>query len=132
VFEYGRIDALRSGGDVTILAMGHLAVSAVKAADLLAAKGVGAQVLHASSPLGMSPEDFLSQVGVKPLVTCEDHHADTGLGASAALMLARAGRAVKMKNLGVSRYGESGPAGEVIARMGLSPEGIAEAAESLL
>jgi transketolase len=65
-------------------------------------------------------------------VTCEDHEADTGLGAIAGLCLARAGTAVRMKNLGVTRYGDSGNSKEVIARMGLAPSDIARAVESLL
>jgi transketolase len=132
VYKYGQLDLLKAGGDATILSMGHTAVSAYAAAGLLAAKGIKVQVLHSSSPLGMSGDEFLSRVGKNPLVTCEDHHADTGLGAVAALILARAGISVKLKNLGVTRYAESGASNEVIARMGFSAAGIAAAVESLL
>jgi transketolase len=80
----------------------------------------------------MDGGELISMLGGKPLVTCEDHNADTGLGAVVALHLARAGEGLRMKNLGVTRYGESGVSTEVIARMGFSAEGIAEAVESLL
>ncbi|MDR1509844.1 MAG: transketolase [Synergistaceae bacterium] len=132
VYKYGEIDVIREGADAAILAMGHLAVSAVRAAEALSAKGIGVQVLHSSSPLGMDGGRLISLIGGKPLVTCEDHHADTGLGSIAALHIARAGVSVKMKNLGVTRYGESGASAEVIERMGFSPRGIAAAVESLL
>ncbi|MDL2264056.1 transketolase [Synergistaceae bacterium OttesenSCG-928-I11] len=130
-YEYGKIDILRDGKDATILAMGHMAVSAIAAADALKAKGVSAQVLHCSAPLGIDAGELVRLVSGKPLVTAEDHHADTGLGAIAALHLARAGVAVKMRNLGVTRYGDSGKASEVVARMGLTPADIATAVESL-
>ena len=131
-FVYGEIDVIRKGDDATILAMGHTAGLAMKAAEALAAKGISVQVLHSSSPLGMDGGKLVSLIGSKPLVTCEDHNANTGLGAIAALHLARAGAGVKVKNLGVTGYGESGVSTEVIARMGFSAECIAEAVESLL
>jgi transketolase len=131
-YRYGGIDRLREGRDATILAMGHMAGSAIAARDALAAKGISARVLHSSSPLGMDASELVSLVGAGPLVTCEDHEADTGLGAAAALCLARAGVAVRMKNLGVTRYGDSGSSKDVIARMGLAPGDIAQAVESLL
>ncbi|MDR1470993.1 MAG: transketolase [Synergistaceae bacterium] len=132
VYRYGEIDILRNGEDAVILAMGHLAGAAVEAACLLAARGIRTKVLHSSSPQGAGRDELLSLLGRGPVVTCEDHHADTGLGAVVALHLARAGAAVKMKNLGVARYGESGASSDVIARMGLSPEGIAEAVGAML
>jgi transketolase len=131
-YRYGEIDRLRDGSDATILAMGHMAGSAIIARDALAAKGISAQVLHSSSPLGIDGAELVSLIGTRPLVTCEDHEADTGLGAIAGLCLARAGTAVRMKNLGVTRYGDSGNSKEVIARMGLAPSDIARAVESLL
>ena len=48
------------------------------------------------------------------------------------LRLSDAGKAVKIKNLGVTRYGFSGPNKEVLADMGLCAEGIAVAAKELL
>ena len=132
VFRYGEIDVLRDGDAVAILAMGHIAASAVAAAEALAKKGIRARVLHASSPLGMRADDLVARIGGLPLVTCEDHHIDTGLASIAALHLARAGVALRMKNLGVTRYGDSGASPEVLARMGLAADDIAAAAESLI
>jgi transketolase len=131
-FEYGAIDIIREGTDVAILTMGHAAGFAVEAAESLAAKGVRARVLHCASPLGMDADELMRLVGDKPLVTCEDHNVNTGLGTIAALVFARAGASVKIKMLGVTRYGESGASKEIIERMGFSAGGIASAAESLL
>lgn len=131
-FRYGAIDILRRGTDATFLAMGHMAAAAVAASEALAAEGLRVGVLHASSPLGINPGELLPLLGDRPLVTCEDHHVDTGLGSVVAMMLARAGKALPMKNLGVSRYGESGPSKEVLARMGLSADGLIAALRPLL
>ena len=131
-FRDGAIDLLRDGRDVTILTMGHLAGRAVEAAEALAKEGISAKVLHCATPLTMDAEKLFELVGSTPLLTAEDHHADTGIGAIAALAFARAGKAVKIKNLGVTRYGFSGPNKEVLADMGLCAEGIAAAAKELL
>ena len=131
-FRDGDIDLLRDGGDVAILTMGHLAGRAVEAAAMLAKDGISAKVLHCATPLSMDKEKLFSLVGGLPLLTAEDHHAGTGLGAVVALAYARAGRAVKMKNLGVTRYGCSGPNSEVLATMGLCADGIAAAVKELL
>jgi len=131
-YKYGEIDKIRGGTDATVLAMGHMAGAAIEAAKTLSERGVSVQVLHSSSPLGMDAGELIGLVGPGPLVTCEDHHADTGLGAIAALHFARAGRQVKLRNLGVTRYGDSGNAREVISRMGLAPSDVVKAVESLL
>ncbi|MDR1884751.1 MAG: transketolase [Synergistaceae bacterium] len=131
-FRYGGIDVLRSGKDAAIMAMGQIAGRALAAAESLAKKGINVRVLHSSSPLGMKPDELLDLVSGRPLVTCEDHNVNTGLGAIASMHIARSGLSVRMKNLGVTRYGDSGAASDVYARMGLSQHDIEAAVESLL
>ena len=80
----------------------------------------------------MDKEALFALVGELPLLTCEDHHADTGIGAVAAMAFARAGKAVKIKNLGVTRYGLSGSNSDVLADMGLTAAGIAAGVRELL
>ena len=131
-FRDGAIDLLREGTDVVILAMGHLAGRAVEAHEALAKEGISAKVLHCATPLTMDKEALFALVGELPLLTCEDHHADTGIGAVAAMAFARAGKAVKIKNLGVTRYGLSGSNSDVLADMGLTAAGIAAGVRELL
>ncbi len=131
-FIYGDIDVIREGKDAVILSMGHFAGRAVAARDLLEAEGISVKVLHCASPLGMKAEKLLDLVGGKPLITCEDHHVNTGIGSIAAMMFARSGKAVRMANLGVTHYGCSGPGSEVMAEMKLSPKDIAEAVKGSL
>lgn len=131
-FRDGAIDLLREGTDVVILAMGHLAGRAVEAHEALAKEGISAKVLHCATPLTMDKEALFALVGELPLLTCEDHHADTGIGAVAAMAFARAGKAVRIKNLGVTRYGLSGSNSDVLADMGLTAAGIAAGVRELL
>ena len=131
-FRDGAIDLLREGTDAVILAMGHLAGRAVEAHEALAKEGISAKVLHCATPLTMDNEALFALVGELPLLTCEDHHADTGIGAVAAMAFARAGKAVRIKNLGVTRYGLSGSNSDVLADMGLTAAGIAAGVRELL
>ena len=131
-FRDGAIDVLRDGSDIAILTMGHLAGRAVEAHDALAKEGVSAKVLHCAAPLSMKADELIGLVGNMPLLTCEDHNADTGIGSIAAVAFARTGKAVKIKNMGVSRYGLSGSCADVLADMGLNAEGITLAAMELL
>lgn len=131
-FEYGAIDKIRDGKDGVILAMGHFAGKAVEAAELLAKEGLSVKVLHCASPLGMKTEELFDLVGSMPVVTVEDHHANTGLGAITAMAFARAGKAVKIANMGVTHFGFSGPSNEVIAEMKLTSQDIADTLKGLL
>ena len=131
-FEYGKIDVIREGKDAVILAMGHFANRALAAREILKEKGIDAAVLHCAAPLAINSDELLALLGDKPLVTCEDHNADTGMGSIAAMQLARAGKAVKIKNMGATHYGMSGKSDEVMAEMKLAPEDIAAEVETLL
>ncbi|MDO5114921.1 MAG: transketolase [Synergistaceae bacterium] len=131
-FRDGEIDLLRDGRDAVILSMGHMAGRAIEARETLAAEGISVRVLHCATPLSMDSERLFELTGGLPLLTCEDHHADSGLGAAAALAFARAGKAVKIKNIGVTRYGLSGSNKDVLADMGLDAAGIAAGVRELL
>ena len=131
-FNYGEIDVLRDGKDAVILSMGHFAGRAIAAHDLLAAEGISVKVLHCASPLGMDAQKLIELVGDKPLITCEDHHVNTGIGSISSMMFARAGKAVRIVNMGVTHYGCSGPGSEVMAEMKLSPADIASEVKGIL
>ena len=131
-FKYGEIDLIRDGKDAVILSMGHFAGRAAAAREILAEQGVSAKILHCASPLGIDPKRLFDLVGNLPLVTCEDHHAETGIGSIASAIFGRAGKAVKIVNMGVTHYGCSGPSSEVMSEMGLTPEDIACTVKGLL
>ncbi|MDO4987568.1 MAG: transketolase [Synergistes sp.] len=131
-FDEKDIDVLREGTDAVILSMGHLASAAVRAHTLLKNEGISVKVLHCAAPLSMDDEKLFALVGGRPLLTCEDHNANTGIGAIAALKFARAGKNVKLKTLGVTHYGLSGSCSDVLADMGLNAQGIADAVRELI
>lgn len=131
-FRYGALDFIRDGSDVTLLALGHMANQALKAREILAGQGISARVVHASSPLAIDTEELLRAVSTGAVVTLEDHNVHSGLGSIVAATLMERGVSVRFKALGVHRYGDSGRSDDVIARMGLTANDLAEAARTLL
>ncbi|MCM8833060.1 MAG: transketolase, partial [Candidatus Omnitrophica bacterium] len=60
------------------------------------------------------------------LITYEDHHIDTGLGATISIYLAENGIKVKFLRCGIKNYGASGNPDELFKKQGLSPEDLVD------
>lgn len=132
VFIPGRADWLRRGNDVTIISYGALAPTVIEAWKLLKDSGVSAGVLNMASLIPLDEVSLVEAAAIGPILTVEDHHVNSGLGASAAMVLMDKGIAVKMKRLGVSRYASSGKPAELYAEQGLDAQSIADAARELI
>ena len=126
-FEYGRAVRVRQGGMGTIFALGSMTQKALAAAGLLAGRGIDVSVWSVSCPLEVDRAALEEACASGYVLTVEDHHAGSGMGAIMALEMVRGGFSapVRFEAMGVTRYGDSGPAAEVYRAMGLSPEGIA-------
>ncbi len=132
VYEYGRIDWLRTGKDATILAMGTPAAEAVAAADELLAEGHAVSVGIVTAPLALDDVAMRDAASAPVLVTVEDHSVRSGLGASVAQWLGRNGVATKLVILGIDDYRSSGAASDLFAAARLDREGIAGQVRGLL
>jgi transketolase len=95
-----------------------------------AGKSVG--VLNMASLLPLDTAAIAEAAGIGPIVTAEDHHRDTGLGASVATVLIDKGLAPKMKRLGVKQYGGSGKPSDLYKQQGLDAESIAKTVLALI
>jgi transketolase len=132
VFTPGKADWLRRGTDLTLVTYGALVPAVLQAWNLLRQDGVSAGVLNMASLLPLDEESLAAAAAIGPLLTVEDHHVASGLGASAAVALMDRGIAAKLKRLGVSHYASSGKPAELYAEQGLDPKSIAAAARSLM
>lgn len=87
-FEYkiGKAIKLREGSDIQIIATGSMVCQALKTADMLAEKGIEAEVLdmHTISPL----DETAIRHDVKIIVTVEEHREIGGLGDAVASVIA--------------------------------------------
>ena len=124
-FEIGKGAILREGTDVTVVANGLCVASALEAADKLAADGISAEVINICTikPL----DDDLIVASAKKtgkVVTAEEHSIIGGLGGAVAECLAEK-CPTPMYRIGVrDRFGESGPAGELLHKYMLDGEGV--------
>ena len=124
-FEIGKGITLRDGSDITIVANGLCVAEALTAAETLAAEGVSTRVIniHTIKPLD---EDIIVKAAkeTKMIFTAEEHSIIGGLGGAVCECLAEKHPA-KVVRIGMrDRFGESGPAAELIHKYGLDAEGI--------
>lgn len=124
-FEIGKGILLREGSDLTIIATGLEVNSALEAAEKLAADGISAEVIniHTIKPLD---EELVIRSASKTgkVVTVEEHNIIGGLGGAVAEVLSEK-CPTKVHRIGVNdRFGESGPAVELLHKYGLDGEGV--------
>lgn len=133
-FSIGKALSVRRGDDVAFLAIGETVEIAALAADLLAERGIGAEVLsvHTLRPLD---EEAVLRVArrVRGIVTVEEHSVHGGLGSRVASLLMEAGVMPRLRIVGIpDEYTWTGSQQEIFAHYGITPEGLAETAVSLL
>ena len=132
-FELGRINLLREGGDVALVALGPEAHTALAAAALLEPEGVEASVAVVSS-FNPSPEEDLRSVlsGVPLVVTIEGHYRSGGLGSWVSEVVTDSGLGTRVSRVGVGSmpHALTGSEAFLAERLGLSPAAIVDAAHA--
>ncbi len=133
-FVVGATRLLRDGPDVGFIGTGIGTSWALEAADMLAAAGVSAAVLHVPT---LKPFDSQA-VGhyasrVRAVVTVENHSVIGALGSAVCEAVAELGTPCQVRRLGVpDRWADAGPLDYLRARMGLDAAGLATAASELI
>lgn len=133
VFEPGRANCLRDGGDLTIIANGTLTHRVLTAAEALSAAGVSARVLNMATVAPIDRDAIVAAAReTGAILTCEEHSVHGGLGSAVAEIVVEHAP-VPMKLLGVPGiFAPTGSANFLLDEFGMAPEGIAEAARALL
>lgn len=128
-FEIGRARVLREGSDVTLVGCGQMTAMCLEAAEALEAEGVSAEVLNMSTikPFDSGAlEASVSKTGC--CVSAEEHSVIGGLGSAVAEALAES-RPAPLERVGTRDvFGESGKPDDLLAKYGLTPACIADAA----
>lgn len=130
----GRIVRVREGADLTILATGPQLDSALGAADILAAKSHKTEVLYAPTIRPLDTETLGASVAkTRRIVVVEEHLRSGGLGDDVLRALAGTGpfayRSVSIPDTLITDYGTYD---QHCRRLGLTPQGVAEAAAQIL
>ena len=132
-FIIGKAQHLAEGGDVTILAYGHLVWEAIQAAAALEKGGIRADLFNIHTIKPLDEEAILASVArTGRVVVAEEHLVAGGLGEAVAALLAIKNpapmRIVAIKDT----FGQSGKPAELMQAYGLTSSAIEEAARALI
>lgn len=134
-FGLGRLEQIGAGEDVAIIALGEMAATAVRSAEVLRQRGVGATVGVVSSLTSSTPAGLVELLARTSLaVTVESHYLNGGVGSLVAEVIAEVGLPIRLLRRGVSEMprGVTGSPAYLYERSGLNPEAIADAAATAL
>ena len=132
-FQIGKGLLLNEGGDVTIVATGHLVWEAIQAAERLHKNDISAEIIniHTIKPLD---EDIILNSVMKTgsLVSAEEHNIYGGLGESVARLLTSKAP-YPQEFIGTNdTFGESGTPIDLMNKYGLNSDSIIEAVTRVL
>jgi len=132
-FAFGRAEVVRPGSDVTLIATGAQTARTLEAAELLAADGISAHVLHVAT---IKPLDVAAIVAAAErtgrVVTVEEGTVIGGLGGAVAEALAEH-RPTRVHRIGLEDcYVQSGPNDALLDIYGLSGPRVAEQVTAIL
>lgn len=133
VFTFGRAEVVRDGSDVTLIATGAQTARVLAAADLLAADGIHAHVLHVAT---IKPLDVGAVVAAAErtgrVITVEEHTVIGGLGGAVAETLSEH-RPTRVDRIGLQDlFVQSGPNDALLDIYGLSAPRVADQVRAIL
>jgi len=128
-FEIGKALHLNEGTDVSIFATGHLVWHAIEAGEILAEKGITADIINIHTIKPLDKKAILdSVIKTKCVVSAEEHQMNGGLGDSIAQLLSLQ-LPTPMEMVAVNdSFGESGTPEQLMEKYGLTTNAIVEAA----
>lgn len=127
-FEIGKAVMLNEGKDVSIFATGHLVWEAIQAGEMLAEKGIDAEIINIHTIKPLDEKAILNSVAkTKCAVSAEEHQINGGLGDAIAQLLCRHNPSPMEMVAVKDSFGESGTPEQLMKKYGLKAENIVEA-----
>ncbi len=132
-FTIGKGEVMRDGCDVAIIANGLMVYEAVKAGEMLAESGINAMIINMSTVKPIDEELTLEAARkCGKVITCEEHSIIGGLGEAVCAVLSEK-LPTPVRRIGVNdKFGESGPANDLLKAYGLCAEHIVEVAKDFV
>ena len=132
--EIGKARILSEGSDVTFIATGETVAPAWQAAQTLAGEGVSAGVISMHS---LRPFDEHAVMAAarhsRAVVTVEEHSVNGGLGSRVASLLLQNSIFRPLRIVGIpDEYTMTGSQGEIFSHYGITADGLARTARTLL
>jgi transketolase len=124
-FEIGAAYVLREGTDVTLAGTGTMTFTLLRVAEVLAGRGVAAEVIHVPTVKPLDAGTLLASVRrTGRIVTAEEGQVAGGFGGAVAELVSST-HPVPVLRCGVhDRYGETGRPAELLAEFGLDRDGL--------
>ena len=132
-FTFGKAEVVRPGGDVTIFSTGAQTPRTVDAAELLAAEGIDAHVIHVPTLKPLDVEAIVAGAErTGRVVTVEEHTIIGGLGGAVAETLSEH-RPTVVSRIGLRDvYVQSGPNDALLDIYGLSATCVADQVRAIV
>ena len=132
-FTIGKASVMRDGGDITIVACGHMVFKAMVAAEELAANNISARVINLHTPAPIDKETLIKAAKeTGAVLTVEEHAVAGGMGSAVAEVLVE-NRPVPMKLMGMKgKFGVSGKPDKLYEYFHLTEKDIANEAKKLV
>jgi transketolase len=132
-FEWGKGVLLRPGQDVTLFGTGMMTGFCMQAAEMLAAEGISAEVVHIASIKPIDRDLIIGSVSkTRCVVTAENGTILGGFGSAVAEVLAEE-CPVPIQRIGVrDQWVDSGGTNELLNHHGMQPEDIAIVAKKAI
>lgn len=119
------------GNDVLLLSSGFVLNRVLQAAELLKEQDIRVTVADVNIINAADPSKVIEILRkAKKIMTVEDHNVNGGLGAYISRLVVE-NTPKFVKRMGLTTFGESGPAAELADHYGLSAENIAETAKEM-
>jgi transketolase len=133
-YEPGKSMTLREGADLAFVATGETVAHALLAAGELAARDdVSCTVISVPTVKPLDAGAIVRAAKCGALITVEEHMIHGGLGEACAAVLLEAGVSVRFRMVGIpDEYTVTGSQADIFRHYGISMEGLADTARSLL
>ena len=124
-FEIGKAVTLKEGKDITIIASGLTVSTSLEAAEKLENDGISVRVINMHTIKPIDKDAVIKAAKETSIIfTAEEHSVIGGLGSAVSEVVCEEAPA-KVIKIGINdKFGESGPAVELIHKYGLDGEGI--------
>ena len=133
-FEIGKAITLTEGTDITFIAAGEPLAQTVQAAQILETEGISCRVISMHTIKPLDTKTLLAAANnAKALITVEEHSQFGGLGSACAEVLLQNRICIPFKIVGIpDEYTVTGSQTDIFNHYGISPEGLADTAKTLL
>jgi len=131
-YRYGRMDTIRTGQRLALVAAGNMLPNAFEAWKRLADEGIRVALASVSDWSDLHPDDLAYLAGFPDVVVLEDHNVKTGLGTAIGSALMERDHKVRLTKLGVTDYAGSGKPADLYAMLGLDGDSVAARIRKLI